>query len=474
MTLKLKIAILFSALLALSTGGLTAALIWSESRALFEDAARQQEKLAGGLAEVCRGTLFTKDDLLPANYMKNLRSNPEVLEAACVDTRGTIFGHTTTALKDRTSADAALTEFSRLKTPPFSKRIVTPSTVEALARIHLDGVPLGAASILFSRPKVEERLRAELSLAQRRILRYSMPFLLAGFAGAFLLTAFVLRPMNALVTGARAIGSGKLDHSIPIHGTDEIGDLAGEFNRMAGKLQELDRMKRDFVNGITHDLKSPLTTIVAAAQSAENETRKIAEGRADPAAMLDDLRLVREKSSALQDLITSILQVAHIESGVTLSKVSTDLEECLERVVASFRPVAQKKGISLEWVVDSEIPSFPLDPSKMERALANLVGNAVKFTDAGEVIVRLSREGREAVVTVSDTGPGIPAEFQENLFSKFSRSSSGVTSAKEGTGLGLSIAKGFVEAHGGRILVQSEIGRGTSFIVRLPIEEAVR
>jgi signal transduction histidine kinase len=322
---------------------------------------------------------------------------------------------------------------------------------------------LGAARILYDRKTVDGRLEVSLRDARRRIARAAAAVGTMGFALAFLATAWAVRPVRALVQGARAIGAGRLDQKILLHRHDELGRLADEFNLMAEKLAELDRMKTDFVNGITHDLKSPLTAVKA---STDNLRAFIARpGDAGPA--YESVDLIRRNADRLLDLISSILEVAKIEHGAALVKTPVDLESLADRVARNFRPLAAVKGLSLDLVAENPVPPFPADNGKLERALSNLVGNAVKFTQKGGVIISVGRDSGSAVISVRDTGPGIPAELRGRLFTKFSRAQA--ARGTEGSGLGLSIAKGFAEAHGGSLDAQDSPGGGTLFTLKVPL-----
>jgi signal transduction histidine kinase len=452
MSLKWKLSIFVAGLLALAVALFAGFLLWSEGRALRKDAERARSEAGRGLSEVCRGALLGGEDLLLNSYLHKLKESPEVREAACADGAGFILGHT---------------DVARLHTRlPSSEAGHTdgPGTEEVRLSINVGDRLLGVARILFDRSVIRGRLNESLREARRRILAVSLLVLMIGFAGSFVAVRFALRPVDALVAGARAIGDGRLDHVVAGDRSDELGLLAREFNRMGGKLRELDVMKQDFVNGITHDLKSPL----AAVSSAADLVRREAEKSPNPSGMLQNLLLVRQNADRLMNLVTSILDVAHIESALELHKAPVLLEEIAMRASQPLRSMAGAKGLSLEVSVLGNLAPIPLDAGKMERALANLIGNAVKFTERGSITVEVDRASGGQVLRVVDTGPGIPPEFLGRLFTKFSRASRPGGPKVEGSGLGLAIAKEIVEGHGGRIEVRSEEGKGSTFSVFLP------
>src|SRR5262245_28707130 len=233
MSLKLKTALLFSGLLLAAVGGLSAVLARSAARALARQQDAQSAKRAAARAEVCRGTVFSHQDLHVTNYLKELKRSPEVREAYCVDKDGRAIGHT--------DVEKVSEVVPAAPSDPGSLSVEEP--------ILMGGVSLGRARIVFDRTRLRADLEREVSAARWRVWRTSLPVIALGFLGTFLLTGYLIKPLDSVVSGSQAIGAGKLDHRIPVVRRDEIGGLAEEFNRMARRLSELDEMKRDFVNG---------------------------------------------------------------------------------------------------------------------------------------------------------------------------------------------------------------------------------
>jgi signal transduction histidine kinase len=460
MSLKTKISLLVLGLLTGAIGGLAAVLAWSEGRILADDLARRQTEQAEGLAEVCRNTLFAQQDLFLTNYLKRLKASPEIVEAWCVDGEGMVAGHTD-------PSQAKKPWGAPLNHADQPAREWKGDTLIVSAPLRLGDNLFGTARIVFAGERVKKRLEEDIAGARRRILGMALPVLAVGVVLAFLLTAMALRPMGTLVAGARAIGAGKLSHVIPVGRRDELGVLAGEFNAMAGKLAELDEMKKDFVNGVTHDLKGPLAAARAAADLAQAQVEKETPAGPFRQALAEKLLVIRDSTERLRNLVTSILEVARIENGLVLEKSPVLLEKAARRAAETYRLPAEGKGLSLNVVLHRDLPTLMADEGKLERALANLAGNAVKFTEKGSVTLELDAEPGFQVVRVRDTGPGIPPDALEKLFSKFFRVRR-PGERIEGTGLGLAIAKGIAEAHGGSVTVESAVGKGTVFTLRLP------
>ncbi len=235
------------------------------------------------------------------------------------------------------------------------------------------------------------------------------------------------------------------------------------------RLRELDRLKDEFIALVSHELRTPLTSI-------HGYLELVLDGGAGELAPEQErfLTVVERNSKRLMQLVGDLLFMAQVEAGkLALDLEEVDLKEVLAECLEAAKPVADDKQIEL--VADlADTPSMLGDRSRLAQVLDNLISNALKFTpSSGRVSVRVSRTGREALVEVSDTGVGIPAEEQERLFERFFRSSNATEQAIPGTGLGLTIAKTIVERHEGSIEIESAEGKGTTVRVRLPLGAAV-
>jgi two-component system sensor histidine kinase/response regulator len=225
-------------------------------------------------------------------------------------------------------------------------------------------------------------------------------------------------------------------------------------------LQEVQDLRASFTSMLVHDLRSPLTVFGAFADLLE---------RVGPLTDRQQryVRRMRESCAQMIRLIGEILDVSKLEAGkLKLEPRPLSLAALATEVVEQFQPVAQQKRIALE-VRSTPIPTLLADPGRLEQVLMNLLGNALKFTpDGGAVTVDVADVGDAIEVAVTDTGPGIAPEELPLLFERFAQASAGQRVA--GTGLGLVICRHLIEAHGGRIGVESELGRGSRFAFRLP------
>ncbi len=235
-----------------------------------------------------------------------------------------------------------------------------------------------------------------------------------------------------------------------------------------GEAELSSRAKSQFLANMSHELRTPLNAIIGYAEMLAEEARD--EG---PAAFVPDLERIRSAAHHQLELINGILDLAKIEAGrMEVEAAPFDLAAALRDVAAMVRPIVEANGNRLE--VSGVDGAFPVvqDATKLRQALLNLLSNAAKFTQDGRVSIELGRsstpDGDWAVVSVSDTGIGISAEQQARLFRPFVQADSSTSRRYGGSGLGLAITRQFCALMGGEISVESEVGKGSSFTIRLP------
>jgi two-component system sensor histidine kinase GlrK len=251
-----------------------------------------------------------------------------------------------------------------------------------------------------------------------------------------------------------------------------VGELVQTFNWMATRLADLDRMKADFIAHVSHELRTPLTGI-------QEGTALLLEQIPGPltATQQQILGVVRNHSMRLARHITSILDLSKMEADMLeYVRVPSNPAVLLERGVEAVQLMAQKKRLRIEVLSTSTLPDLCLDEGRMQQVLDNLLSNAVKFTPEGGTIRMVAglqgEDQRWVEIRVCDTGQGIPAEDVARIFDKFYQSSYHRQERQQGTGLGLTIARHIVEAHGGQIWAESQVGEGTTFVVRLPVRHS--
>ncbi len=233
------------------------------------------------------------------------------------------------------------------------------------------------------------------------------------------------------------------------------------------KEREIDQMKNEFVSLVSHELRTPLAAMKAATENMFDGLT----GALNPT-QTDCVVLIKRNIQRLSRLISDLLDIARIESGkLEMHKQAVDLRVVIGDMLALLRLPAQDKSITLSAKVDEQLPGVDADSDKITQVLTNLVGNALKFTPAGGAIsVGAVRDGQWVKVGVSDTGIGIPSQALDKVFDKFYQVAGVDQQMKvKGTGLGLPISKGIIEKHGGKMWVESEINKGSTFYFTLPV-----
>ncbi len=240
-----------------------------------------------------------------------------------------------------------------------------------------------------------------------------------------------------------------------------------ELRETAQRLQELDRLKSEFLANMSHELRTPLNSVIG---YAEMILMGVDGELTDE--MREDVLAIYENGQHLLSMINDILDLAKIEAGrMSLDIHPIDLRTILEEIASSGEGLLQKQGssVKLEVIVDDNLPLVPADQLRIHQVFNNLVSNAIKFTEEGYIRIYARREGQWAVITVEDTGVGIPEEAREIIFEKFRQADGSYTRKAQGTGLGLAITRSLVEMHGGTLTLESEVGKGSTFTVRLPL-----
>jgi len=225
--------------------------------------------------------------------------------------------------------------------------------------------------------------------------------------------------------------------------------------------REVERIKKDFVLNVSHELKTPLTAIKGFVETMEGQTA---------GENLQYIQIVKRNTDRLIAIVDDLLVLSELEErGTRVEKEAVDIAALTASVLRIFDRPAKEKGLLLKLEAATDLPLVPADPFQLERLLVNLVDNAVKYTEKGTVTVRLGRDGGRLVVEVADTGIGIPEEHIPQIFERFYVVDKSRSKKSGGTGLGLSIVKHIVLAHQGTVDVRSRVGAGTTFTVTLPV-----
>ncbi len=478
MSIRTKFIIFVSIIIVLVVTGVSGFLYFAESKVLKEEAKQNQIATVKGLAQICREALLVNDDLLLFNYLNLLkRTNKAVEYGVVLNNENLIIAHTDPT-KTGASDNSEIGVAARNANDVFSQEWIREGVdvFELSIPVMMGEQRSGTARLGFSKNVLNEILNETLSKARMRIATIGFAALIFGLLAGIIFATTMTGPIKKLVEGAKLIGEGKLDTVIEIKRKDELGWLAEEFNIMAEKLKELDNMKNDFVNSVSHELRSPLSAIKGYVDFLLKEVAGPVNDK-----QKEFLTIVKNNTTRLTNFINNVLDVAKMEANkMELSKEPTKIQEVAKEVVTLFRPVADEKKVTLELAADETIPEISADGEKIMQVITNLISNAMKFTPEGGKITVKAGSGKSEMgsgttscilVSVSDTGIGMTKDDCTKLFNKFVQVSSSKKNIKgpKGTGLGLSIAKGIVELHNGKIWVESEQNKGTTFFFTLPV-----
>jgi signal transduction histidine kinase len=304
------------------------------------------------------------------------------------------------------------------------------------------------------------------------LFRFWWQFLLAGAIAAAIalvlarwLARGMTQPLRDMAQAARRMETG--DYAQRVHTTsrDEVGQLATAFNRMGAELESLERLRRELVANVSHELKTPISALRA-------HLENLLDGVEEPDR--ETLQVMLTQSERLSRLVDQLLDLSRLESGeLPLRREGVPLRRLVAEVLSEVEVVRSGREVRVEDRVPDDIPPVFADRERLHQVLFNLLDNAVRLTPpGGEVVVSAHRVDGRCEVSVADTGPGIPAEHLPRLFERFYRVDTARARDDGGTGIGLAIARSVVEAHGGRIRAESEVGKGSVFTFDLRVAPA--
>jgi two-component system OmpR family sensor kinase len=273
---------------------------------------------------------------------------------------------------------------------------------------------------------------------------------------SFLLASEITNPIDELARAMREIGSDRLNQRLRWKGRpDEIGRLAASFDDLLGRLEEAFARERRFISDASHELKTPLTSIDANAQLLLRWADR------DAAIRKESLETIVNESASLAGILSGMLALAKAESGDAVPKEPVSLRALAAQAVAAGAQGAAENGLTLQLESAQDTPIILGDASLLRRLIANLIENAVQFTDRGSVTVRVKTAGEEAVVEVEDTGRGIDSGDLPFIFDRFYRVDKSHSRAVPGTGLGLAIVRSIALMHDGRVEADRSPSGGT-------------
>ncbi len=275
----------------------------------------------------------------------------------------------------------------------------------------------------------------------------------------------ITRPIGELNEGISRMSKGDLSARVRVRGKNEFAGLARAFNSMSERLEQLDASRSQFVSNASHELKTPLSTMKILIETL------MYQDPMDPAMTKEFLTDVNKEIDRLNGIVSDLLTLVNIDSGMKLNLQELDIGGLLQEQVKRLSPLARENGIELDCQL-KELLDVNGDALKLQQVVYNIIDNAIKYTPrGGEVHCTLNRAGKKAIIRVQDTGVGIPEADLPHIFDRFYRVDKARSRETGGTGLGLSIVKQFVLLHGGNITAKSAPGKGSTFVIELPLAE---
>lgn len=287
--------------------------------------------------------------------------------------------------------------------------------------------------------------------------------LMAGLL-SFVTASFITKPLKTLMKFVQKITNGQLDQKVDVVGNDEIAELGNAFNHMTEQLQRVEQSRQEFVSNVSHELKTPLSSIKVLTESLMFQEDVPIEMYQE---FFED---INSEVDRLNNIISDLLTLVRLDQReIPLNITEVNLNEMIQSLLKRLAPLAKKKNINLIYESHREVTA-EIDIVKLSLALTNLVENAIKYTpEAGTVTVILQGDLQDAIITVQDTGIGIAKEEQARIFERFYRTDKTRNRETGGTGLGLAITYKTVIMHNGSIVVESEEGKGSTFSVQIPL-----
>ena len=281
---------------------------------------------------------------------------------------------------------------------------------------------------------------------------------------SILLSRSVIAPVRAMTSASQRIAEGHYNERVSASGADELGQLAGSFNRMAERLEETETMRRQLIGDVTHELRTPLTTIKGSMEG-------LMDGILPPTP--ETFEQIYKEADRLNHLVDDLQELSRVEAGAyELDLQPVSVSELVSITLKRLRRQFDEKGISVNTEIPPDLPLVMVDVDRIGQVLVNLIGNALHYTpEGGTVWITASRVANNLQVSVRDTGIGIPAKHLPRIFDRFYRvDKSRSRRIGGGSGIGLTIARHLVEAHKGKIWAESDgEGKGSTFTFSLPV-----
>ena len=340
-------------------------------------------------------------------------------------------------------------------------QVVSQAKLAQGTPVTMNGKQVGTVLVLGSPPPLGPLETQYLNRTNQALLYAALGAALVALGLGTILARTLTHPLRDLTTAIHAMARGDLKQHVSVKSRDELGELAAAFNQMSSDLDRLNQSRRQMTADIAHDLRSPLTVIGGYVESMRDGVLKPTPERLDT---------IHAEVQHLQRLVEDLRTLSQADAGeLPLNREPVASHNLLDRMAKSYQHLAARKKISLEVQIGPGLPEIEMDPDRMAQVFGNLITNAMRYTpDGGKILLAAAREGDMLTFKVEDNGEGISAEALPHIFDRFYRADPARAHGSE-SGLGLAIAKSIVEAHGGSISAESQIGRGTTIKLKFPV-----
>jgi len=327
--------------------------------------------------------------------------------------------------------------------------------------VLVNSVQVGTVLVIGNPPPLGNLEQQYLNRTNLALLYSALGALAVALVLGIILARALTHPIRNLTTAIRAIAKGDLKQNVEVGSRDELGELAAAFNQMSADLDRLTRSRRQMTADIAHDLRNPLTVIGGYIESMREGVLKPTPERLDA---------IQTEVQHLQRLVEDLRILSQAEAGeLRLDLEPVSMAALADRMIQSYRPLADKQGVILTTDIRTDLPHINADPDRLAQVLGNLITNSLRYTPrGGRITLEAAQVQNDLILTVNDNGRGIPPESLPHVFDRFYRADQARTHA-DGSGLGLAIAKSIIEAHGGTISAGSQPGAGTMIRITLPL-----
>ena len=327
--------------------------------------------------------------------------------------------------------------------------------------LEINGQVVGVVLTAGTPPPLDPREERFLERSNRALFYGALGGALIALLLGVIMARTLARPLGEMTAASRAIANGEFQQQVPVRSRDELGELAAAFNKMSTDLAHANELRRQMTADIAHDLRTPLTVISGYIESMREGVLKPSPERYE--AIFNE---VKQLQRLVEDLRTlSLVDAGELPVHYQLVQPQTLLTD----VLTSFQHQAEQEEIELAVHADPDLPEIRVDPNRMLQVFGNLLSNALRYTPpGGKIALQAQRQGNKIRLIVQDNGMGILPEALPHIFDRFYRVDEARRQDDGETGLGLAIAKSIIEVHGGGIRAESEIGKGTRFIITLP------